>query len=289
MEQIFNSEFYEKLHTLRMSIALNIASGQAGGRKSNSKGNSVEFSDFREYMLGDDIRRIDWNAYARFDRLFVKLFMEEKEGVFQVFLDCSESMKYGEHSKEVCAKRIAGALSYIVLENGDRLYINTLKDNHVVTAGSYSGMQAFIRCIKFIEEAPMGGANDLFKSVKEKEFKNRGLSFLITDGYTDELDETIKYLKYKKQDVVLIHVLSDEELDPRYEGTLNLLDSEFLGELRVSFNASAIKTYKESLIAFLTETENMCKKYGVTYIRVCSSESFDSLFFSSLAKLAKKV
>ena len=89
--------------------------------------------------------------------------------------------------------------------------------------------------------------------------------------------------------MVLIHVLSDEELDPRYEGTLNLQDSEFLGELRVSFNAAAIKTYKESLNAFLTETENMCKKYGVTYIRVCSSESFDSLFFSSLAKLAKKV
>ncbi len=289
MEQIFNSEFYEKLHTLRMSIALTIASGQAGGRKSNSKGNSVEFSDFREYMLGDDIRRIDWNAYGRFDRLFVKLFMEEKEGVFQIFLDCSESMKFGEKSKEVCAKRIAGALSYIVLENGDRLFINTLRDNHVLTAGSYSGMQSFIRTIKFIEEAPMGGSNDLFKSVKEKEFKNRGLSFLITDGYTDDLDDTIKYLKYKKQDVVLIHVLSEEELNPRYEGTLNLIDSEDNGDLRVSFNATAIKTYKDSLNKFLTETENLCKKYAVTYIRVNSSDSCDSLFFSSLAKLAKKV
>ena len=112
---------------------------------------------------------------------------------------------------------------------------------------------------------------------------------MITDGYTDELDETIKYLKYKKQDVVLIQVLSDEELDPRYEGTLNLEDSEYLGQLRVSFNASAIKTYKDSLNAFLNETENMCKKYGVTYIRVCSSDTCDSLFFSSLAKLAKKV
>ena len=289
MEQIFTSEFYQKLHTLRMNIALTIASGQAGGRKSNSKGNSVEFSDFREYMLGDDIRRIDWNAYGRFDRLFVKLFMEEKEGVFQIFMDCSESMKYGEKSKEVCAKRIAGALSYIVLENGDRLYINTLKDNHVLTAGSYSGMQAFIRCIKFIEEAPMGGSNDLLKSVREKEFKNRGLSFLITDGYTDDLDDTIKYLKYKKQDVVLIHVLSDEELDPRYEGTLNLLDSEDSRDMRVSFSAAAIKTYKESLNKFLTETENLCKKYAVTYIRVKSSDTCDSLFFSSLAKLAKKV
>ncbi len=289
MEQIFNSEVYEKLHTLRMSIALNIASGQAGGRKSNSKGNSVEFSDFREYMLGDDIRRIDWNAYGRFDKLFVKLFMEEKEGVFQVFIDCSESMKFGEKSKEVCAKRIAGALSYIVLENGDRLYINTLKDNHVLTAGSYSGMQAFIRCIKFIEEAPMGGENDLLKSIREKEFKNRGLSFIITDGYTDELDETIKYLKYKKQDVVLIHVLSEEELNPRYEGTLNLVDSEVNNDLRVSFNASAIKTYKDALKDYLEKTELLCKRYAVTYIRVNSSDSCDSLFFSSLAKLAKKV
>jgi len=289
MEQIFNSEFYEKLHTLRMNIALTVASGQAGGRKSNSKGNSVEFSDFREYMIGDDIRRIDWNAYGRFDKLFVKLFMEEKEGIFQIFLDCSESMKFGERSKEVCSKRIAGALSYIVLENGDRLYLNSLKDDHVITAGSFSGMQSFVRCIKYIEQTPMGGSNDLLRSIKERDFKYRGLSFLITDGYTDDLEEIIKYLKYKKQDVVIIHVLSDEELDPAYEGTLNLLDSEEDDSLRVSFSASAIKTYKESLDVFLNYTENTCKKYSVTYIRVSSSDSCDSLFFSSLAKLAKKV
>ncbi|MBO7375131.1 MAG: DUF58 domain-containing protein [Lachnospiraceae bacterium] len=289
MERIFDTEFYEKLHTLRMSIALNLASGQSGGRKSNSKGNSVEFSDFREYMIGDDIRRIDWNAYARFDKLFVKLFMEEKEGVFQIFLDCSESMKFGEKSKEVCAKRIAGALSYIVLENGDRLYINALKDNHAVTAGSFSGMQSFIRTIKFLEEAPLGGPNDLYTSIKEKDFKTRGLSFIITDGYTENLDEVIKYLKYKKQDVVLIQVLSDEEMDPRYEGILNLKDSEFLSELRVSFNATAMKMYRESLKNFLDNMDSLCKKYGVTYIRVKSSDTLDSLFFSSLARLAKKV
>ena len=129
----------------------------------------------------------------------------------------------------------------------------------------------------------------MLKSIREKEFKNRGLSFIITDGYTDELDETIKYLKYKKQDVVLIHVLSEEELNPRYEGTLNLIDSEYNNDLRVSFNASAIKTYKDALNTFLDDTETLCKKYAVTYIRVSSSDSCDSLFFSSLAKLAKKV
>ena len=289
MEQIFNSEFYEKLHTLRMSIALNIASGQAGGRKSNSKGNSVEFSDFREYMIGDDIRRIDWNAYGRFDRLFVKLFMEEKEGVFQIFLDSSESMKYGEHSKEVCAKRIAGALSYIVLENGDRLYINTEVDGKLLSSGGYSGMQAFVRCINFLNEASFGGNADLLENIKERNIKTRGLSFLITDGFNDNLEEMIKFLKFKKQDVVLIQVLSDEELDPRFEGTLNLVDCETQGNLRVTFNAAAVKTYKKSLNEFLNKTETICKKYGATYIRVNSSDSCDSIFFSSLAKLAKKV
>ena len=87
MEKIFDSEFYSKLHKLRMSIAMHLASGMSGGRKSNAKGNSVEFSDFREYRLGDDFRRIDWNAYGRFDKLYVKLFMEEKEGIFNLFLD----------------------------------------------------------------------------------------------------------------------------------------------------------------------------------------------------------
>lgn len=289
MEQIFNSEFYEKLHTLRMSIALNIAGGQAGGRKSNAKGNSVEFSDFREYMIGDDIRRIDWNAYGRFDRLFVKLFMEEKEGVFNIFLDSSESMKYGEDPKEVCAKRIAGALSYIVLDNGDRLYINTMKDKRLVTGGSYSGMQSFIKCLKFLEDSEFAGEQDIFEGIKDKSFKAKGLSFLITDCYRNNLDEVIKYLKYKKQDVVVIQVLSNEELDPRYEGTLNLNDCETSGQLRVSFSANAVKIYKDTLKKFLEETEQTCKKYGAIYIRVNSSDSCDSLFFSSLAKLAKKV
>ena len=128
MEQAFNSEFYSKLRTLRMSIALSNAAGMSGGRKSKAKGNSVEFSDFREYMLGDDIRRIDWNAYGRFDKLFIKLFMEEKEGLFHVIVDASKSMDYGLKNKAVAAKRIAGALSYIVLENGDRLFVDIMKE-----------------------------------------------------------------------------------------------------------------------------------------------------------------
>ena len=85
MSEIFNSDFYSKLNMLRFPLRISNATGLSGSRKSNAKGNSVEFSDFREYRLGDDIRRIDWNAYGRFDKLYVKLFMEEKEGLFNIF------------------------------------------------------------------------------------------------------------------------------------------------------------------------------------------------------------
>lgn len=157
MDKIFNSEFYSKLHTLRMSIAMRLAAGMSGGRKSNAKGNSVEFSDFREYQLGDDIRRIDWNAYGRFDKLYIKLFMEEKEGIFQIFLDTSKSMDFGEANKGVCAARIAAALSYVVLENSDRLYLNLMKEGKLETPKSYTGKQAFSKVIDYLEGVKFEG------------------------------------------------------------------------------------------------------------------------------------
>ena len=96
---VFDQEFFKKLNTLKMNLPMQLNQGMSGIRKSSAKGSSVEFSDFREYMLGDDIRRIDWNAYGRTDKLYIKQFMEEKEGIFQIFLDTSKSMVFGQVTK----------------------------------------------------------------------------------------------------------------------------------------------------------------------------------------------
>ena len=112
---IFDNAFFKKLNTLKMSLNMQLSQGMSGVRKSSAKGSSVEFSDFREYMLGDDIRRIDWNAYGRTDKLYIKQFMEEKEGIFRIFIDTSRSMCFGEASKSTMALQTAGELSYICL------------------------------------------------------------------------------------------------------------------------------------------------------------------------------
>ncbi|MDD6071921.1 MAG: DUF58 domain-containing protein, partial [Clostridiales bacterium] len=207
-EILFDKEFFQKLNTLKMSLDMRLSQGMSGIRKSSAKGSSVEFSDFREYMLGDDIRRIDWNAYGRFDKLYMKLFMEEKEGIFQIFLDTSKSMDFGKANKGVCAVRIAAALSYVVLENSDRLYLNLMQEGKMQCPKSYAGRQAFSKVIDFLEEVRFEGTGDLLSSIHYKKFDRRGMSVLISDGYCENMEEVFRYMKFKNQDIVFVHVLS---------------------------------------------------------------------------------
>ncbi len=288
MDKIFDSEFYSKLHTLRMSIAMRLAAGMSGGRKSNAKGNSVEFSDFREYQLGDDIRRIDWNAYGRFDKLYIKLFMEEKEGVFQIFIDTSKSMDFGEANKGICALRMAAALSYVVLENSDRLYLNLMKEGSLECPKSYTGKQSFSKVTDYLENVKFQGTGDLKASIHRKKFDRRGMSVLISDGFSEDLEEVFRYMKFKNQDIVFIHILAPEEKEPSLEGTVNLIDSETTGEMRMTMSATAIKTYQESLKHFIRSTELLCKKYSAVYIPVSSADNLDTLFFGALARISPR-
>ena len=286
MEQAFNSEFYSKLRTLRMSIALSNAAGMSGSRKSKAKGNSVEFSDFREYMLGDDIRRIDWNAYGRFDKLFIKLFMEEKEGLFHVILDASKSMDYGEKNKAVAAKRLAGALSYIVLENGDRLFLDIMKDGGMTSHRGMTGMQAFRKTIEILDNTPFDGGGDFLTSLKHGNFKQHGMSFFLSDGYADNMEEVFKYLRFCHQEVVFFHILSPEEIDPVYEGNIQMVDCETGADIRMNMSGSVIRNYKKLYEEFILHTESICKKHSVVYIPITSDASVDSLLYGSLSKLA---
>ena len=283
--EIFNAEFYQKLNSLRMSMKMHLAAGMSGGRKSNAKGSSVEFSDFREYILGDDIRRIDWNAYGRFDKLFVKLFMEEKEGEFHLFIDGSKSMDFGEKSKAVCASRIAGALSYVVLQNLDRLYIHKLYGNSVTSDKGVTGRQAFAKVIKSLEAIRYDSDTDLLGGISRTQLKRRGVSVVISDFYTTDLEPMIKYLAFHKQEIVLIQVLSREEIDPKFEGTVKLLDSETDGNVRITMSGGLIKEYKASYDQFLKNIDALAKKYSAQYIRVASDESLDAIMFGALSRL----
>ena len=184
--------------------------------------------------------------------------------------------------------RMAAALSYVVLENSDRLYLNLMKEGKLETPKSYTGKQAFSKVIDYLENVKFEGAGDLRASMHRKKFDRRGMSVLISDGFCEEMEEVFRYMKFKNQDIVFIHILSPEERDPSYEGTIKLVDCETAGEMRMTMSASAIKSYKNSYDTFIRNTELLCKKYSAIYIPVSSDDSLDALFFGALARISPR-
>lgn len=266
-----------------MSTKLKLNAGMGGGRKSTAKGTSVEFSDFREYMLGDDIRKIDWNAYGRMDKFFVKLFMEEKEGLFHIILDCSKSMDFGQKKKSVLARRIAAMLSYIVLHNLDRVSITTLQEEQTKTTKGMTGRQAFSKILMQLENMTFEGKTDLKKGIMQKSFSYKGIVILISDFFDqNEIEDLVKYLVYKKQEVILIHTLAQEEVEPEAEGTVNLIDIENRQDMKVTVTSQVIKNYKKTLRAFQEHIEEIAKKYQVHYIPVTTEQDLDKFIFEAI-------
>ncbi len=272
--EIFDKGFFEKLNTLKMSLNMRLSEGMSGIRKSSAKGNSVEFSDFREYIPGDDIRRIDWNAYGRTDKLYIKQFMEEKEGVYNIFVDTSRSMAFGEMPKSRMALQVAGALSYVILNNLDRVYVNNMKENSVTKGRGVTGGAAFPYILEELQNMASSGGTSLSKSVLSRPVSVGGTSVIISDFLDEQgIAEAVKYLTYKKQTVVLIQILAKEEEEIDYEGTVNLVDMENGKKLKITMTNAAIKEYNKSLATMKASLKKLAKKYGATYVYIRSDES----------------
>lgn len=272
--ELFDKDFFDKLNTLKMNLSIRLSLGMSGARKSSAKGNSVEFSDFREYMLGDDIRRIDWNAYGRTDKLYIKQFMEEKEAVFQIFIDTSRSMEFGKQPKSKMALQIAGALSYIILHNLDRVCINEMRENSVSKGKGVTGKNAFGNILRDLERIRFDGKTTLNEAILKRPLQSGGVSFIISD-FLDEagIEEAIKYLSFKKQTIVLIQVLAKEEIEANYEGTLNLIDMETNEAVKITMSNSTIAKYHDQIQKLQGDLKKLAKKYHAIYMCMQSDES----------------
>jgi uncharacterized protein (DUF58 family) len=277
--RIFDTELLKKLDTIAIHVKMLMSEGGGGNRKSRSKGSSVEFSDFREYTMGDDFRRIDWNAYGRFDKLFVKLFMEEQEALIHVFVDSSKSMDFGSPKKSDLALKLAGVLAFLALNNLDRVCINSLNKDSFKQSATVTGRSMFDRCIAFLEGITFSGETDL-NAIKKKEFRSRGMAIIISDFFSPGgMEEAIKYLLYKKQDVFLIHILSPEETNPELEGQVRLLDSETGAVMDVAVTPALLKQYHKKLGEFNHNIKEFCSKMGASYIQVSSADSIEKIVF----------
>lgn len=285
MEQdLFDGDFFKRLANLKLNINVVMNKGMVGSRKSSAKGNSLEFSDFRDYILGDDIRHIDWNAYGRTGRLLVKLFTEELEGRFHIFVDGSRSMDFGLERKSVSACRIAGALCSIILNNLDRVWLTTGQKGGIATSPGYTGRQALPALLRQLTDASFASDTQMDQMVRAKHFNGKGVAILISDFYMEkDIEEMIRYLNYNRQQIVLIHTLAREELEPDIDGTFDLIDSESADKLKVTATESVLASYDRTLRGFLGHMREACKRYRAGYLLAPSHTAVDRLLFEAFS------
>ncbi len=295
--------FLRKLEQLSL-VARHVRAGQATGeRRSTKRGTSVEFADYRDYTRGDDLRRVDWNIYARLDRPFVKLFEEEEDLAVHLLLDGSGSMDWGgergeergergEENKWVYARRLAGALGYVALVSGDRLTVSVLSSfTHSSSThfsfGPVRGRGHTLRLFEWLESLKAGGTTDLNAGLRAYAISGGrpGLVVLISDlfspaGYVEGLTR----LAARGHEVAVIHVLAPDEVEPVLAGDLRLLDVETGDPQEVTIDGGMRNLYRRRLAAWRDEIRAACRARDVHYVPVETDIPFERVVLYDLRR-----
>lgn len=251
-----------------------------GERRSRRKGQSVEFADFRNYVAGDDIRFIDWNLYARLDKLFLKLFLEEEDLHFYALIDTSSSMDFGDPTKLHYAKQLAAALGFIGLCRADRVKIEALGATRKNPAPVLRGRSSMWRMLEYLNGIEAGDNIPLTQGVKDFCLRNsgQGILVLITDlmdkaGY----ESALRFLLAQNIDVYVIHVLSQAEIEPDVTGDLRLVDCEDDDVAEITVSRPLLNRYKQTLATFIDGAKDFCTRRGMSYLMTSTETPVDQL------------
>ena len=271
-----DASILQRLDSLALLTRRPMASGQPGRRRSPLAGSSMEFSDYRRYAPGDDFRRIDWRAYARLERLFLRVFEAEENLTITVLIDCSESMYYGKPAKAPLATALAAAISYVALKCEDRVIVGALTDRLAAYRKAGSGKNAIWTVGEFLNRLPRSGTTDLNRALYDlgRIVSGPGLTIVISDFLAPGGYQTgIRAVRQLRQEVALLQILAPDELEPDLQGDWRLLDSEGGGNVDVSASPSVLSGYRQRLALFTQELASFAHSYAMTYTLIASDNS----------------
>ena len=261
----------------------NIAGMFGGNHKSKTYGSSCEFVDYRNYMPGDDITKIDWNAYARSEVLNLKLYLDERRLHTKIYIDVSRSMEYGTGKKAQTALEIAAALAYLSVSELDRVSVYTVRESEVTEIISgIAGKERYFAEIGKLNNVEFGG--DCFISdgiLPSKVGYGDGLSVFISDFLTDhDYESAIDYLVDKKRDLLCVQVLSQEELNPKVRGKNIFYDSENEKKsYRKNIRKDIILAYREALRFVQERLQGYCAARGAQYLLAEDDKPIEEIIF----------
>ena len=285
---VINEAFLQQVERLQTALKNNVAGLFGGNHKSRTFGSSCEFADFRNYMPGDDITKIDWNAYARFETLYLKLYLDERRLHTKIYLDVSQSMAFGNGKKRVAQLQLAATLAYLSICELDKVSIYAVRDSEIIEiVSSISGRETYFAEITKLNDIEYFGDCFISESILPTQVGyGDGLSVIISDFLTDnDYERTIDYLADKKRDLLCVQVLAAEELNPKIRGKNVFYDSENQSRsYRKNINKDIIRAYREAVKYVQDRIRDYCNARGAEYILMRDDKPINEVFFEQLAQ-----
>jgi hypothetical protein len=300
-DALLTTELLRRLEQFQLLAARRAKSSSKGERRSRARGQSVEFADYRTYVHGDDFRYLDWNLYGRLEKLFLKLYEEERELPVRIFLDASESMTFGEPRKFDFARQVAAAIGYVALSGFDRVSVIPFPDlaisadldpgvriKELAARGALRSVRGKKSAIQFFQNLgglSAGGPANLNEALRRGalEARQAGVAVVLSDfldpaGYESGLAALVG----RGFQVDLVQILAPDELSPSTFGDLRLVDSETGAMQEVTFGRFRLKAYRQTVQNFMQRLREYCKARGINFFTASSNTDLQDLLLKQL-------
>jgi len=281
---ILPDDWVSKISRFSIATSSKIRGHHKGSHRSQRFGSSLDFSDFREYTLGDDVRQVDWNVFARTEKYFIKRFLDEQEMRVHILLDSSRSM--GEEKKWLFARQITAAIGLMVLNRDDRLSFSYIHEENkpMFRKKGSTYRKAFLETVSKIDNAQFKGsfAKEGLKALP----KDNTILFIITDGLekVNEWEQFFKRLPSLARDIRCIQIVTEEELKPAFTGDVRLIDAETNGEINVSMTNRVLADYQKVRTAHETDFDALLYRFGIRKLELVVEDGLQHAIFQKLLR-----
>jgi uncharacterized protein (DUF58 family) len=283
-EAVVAGDLLYKLDRLSLAVSRDLLYGLMGEHRALRRMPGIEFADYRPYHPGDDLRRVDWNLYARQGHLYVRQAQAEQDTFLYILLDASASMNVARPSKFLAGRRLAAALGYLALAHLDSVLVNapgTPGRGPVVRSRPESG--ALFRYLQDLQPGAVAPFDDVLAGWSTGRGQGR-LAVVISDLLLDSYQAGVRQLVGAGFQVTILHLLSPDELRPADTGDLELLDNETGEMMEIHLGAESLGVYHERLAAWLAATEAWCRDAGAGYLRVESDWDVERILMEPLRR-----
>jgi len=287
---LLSPKLLRQLEQFQLLAQRRAKSSARGERRSRARGQSVEFADYRNYVAGDDFRYLDWNLYGRLERLFLKLYEEERELPVRIFLDASESMTFGEPRKFDFARQVAAAVGYVALCGFDRVSVISFPDQPEQSATrsalrAVRGRKSALEFFRNLSQLTAAGTVNLNSALRRGalEARQAGVAVVLSDfldpaGY----EKGLEALAGRGFQVNAVQILSPEELNPSTYGDLKLVDAETGALQEVTFGKFRLKSYQQTVQSFCQRLREFCQTRGIRFFMASSGTPLEQLLLKQL-------